>query len=140
MRSTFWILLIGSLLLNNEQLTILWNSMFIFMPRMVNLLRIHVIVTLLRVLFTLVLLVLISPTLCTLSVSLFPPSLSFTIVTCSGFYVILMELSLIVYSFHDRTLFSSRHIVMLLGIVIPLIVVPFLPIVFFWWFPHCLED
>jgi hypothetical protein len=59
--------------------------------------------------------------------------LNFTIVTCSGFYVIFVELSLDVCSFHDPTLYSSRHIVMLLGLVISLIIVLFLPIGFFWW-------
>jgi hypothetical protein len=86
--------------------------MFIFVPQMVNLLRILlVIVTLFGVLFTLELLVLISHTLYIFSVSIFLPPLSFTIVTCSGFYVIFMELSLVVCSFHGPTLYNSRHIV-----------------------------
>jgi hypothetical protein len=45
--------------------------------------------------------------------------------------VIFMGLALIACSFHVLTLYSFRHIVMLPGLVIPLIVVLFLPIVFF---------
>jgi hypothetical protein len=130
-RSTFWIVLIGPLLLISGQLTLLWNSMFIFVPHMVNLLRILlIIVTLFGVLFTLELLVLISHSLYIFSVSLFLPPLNFTIVTCSGFYVIFMELSLDVCSFHGPTLYNSRHIVMLIGQVISLIIILFLSIVF----------
>jgi hypothetical protein len=40
-------------------------------------------------------------------------------------------LSLIIHSFHALTLYNSRHIVMLPRLVIPLIVIFFLPIVFF---------
>jgi hypothetical protein len=42
-----------------------------------------------------------------------------------------MGLSLVTCSFHALALYSSRHIVMLLGLVISLAVVFFLPIVFF---------
>jgi hypothetical protein len=45
--------------------------------------------------------------------------------------VIFVRLSLIACSFHALVLYSSMHIVMLLGLVIPLTVVLFLPIVFF---------
>jgi hypothetical protein len=45
--------------------------------------------------------------------------------------VIFMGLSLIAYSFHALVLYSSRHIMMLLGLVIPLTIVLFQPIVFF---------
>jgi hypothetical protein len=42
-----------------------------------------------------------------------------------------MELSLVTYSFYALALYSSRHIMMLPELVIPLLVVLFLPIVFF---------
>jgi hypothetical protein len=44
---------------------------------------------------------------------------------------IFVELALVACSFHILALYSSRHIVMLPGLVIPLTVVLFLPIVFF---------
>jgi hypothetical protein len=51
---------------------------------------------------------------------------------------IFVGLSLITCSFHALVLYSSRHIVMLLGLVIPLTVVLFLPIVFFLVVPSLL--
>jgi hypothetical protein len=45
--------------------------------------------------------------------------------------VIFLGLAPIAYSFHIQALYSSRHIVMLLGVVIPLTVVLFLSIIFF---------
>jgi hypothetical protein len=53
--------------------------------------------------------------------------------------IIFMGLSLIVCSFHALVLYSSRHIVMLLGLVIPLTVILFLPIMFFLVVPSLLE-
>jgi hypothetical protein len=49
--------------------------------------------------------------------------------------VIFVGLFLFTCSFHDLALYNSKHIVMLLGPVIPLIVVLFLPIVFFFVVP-----
>jgi hypothetical protein len=62
-----------------------------------------------------------------------------TIVTFFVSCVIFVGLSLIACSFHALVLYSSRHIVMLLGLVIPLTVVLFLPIVFFLVVPSLLE-
>jgi hypothetical protein len=42
-----------------------------------------------------------------------------------------MGIFLITYSFHALALYSSRHIMMLPGLVIPLLIVLFLSIVFF---------
>jgi hypothetical protein len=53
--------------------------------------------------------------------------------------VIFVRLYLITCSFHALVLYSYRHIVMLLGLVISLTVVLFLPIVFFLVVPSLLE-
>jgi hypothetical protein len=45
--------------------------------------------------------------------------------------VIFVGLALIAYSFHVLALYSSRHIVMLPELVIPLTIILFLPIMFF---------
>jgi hypothetical protein len=52
--------------------------------------------------------------------------------------VIFVGLALIACSFHVLALYSSRHIVMLPGLVIPLTVILFLPIVFFLVVPSLL--
>jgi hypothetical protein len=53
--------------------------------------------------------------------------------------VIFVGLFLVACSFHALALYSSRHIVMLLGLVIPLTVALFLAIVFFLVVPSLLE-
>jgi lipopolysaccharide export LptBFGC system permease protein LptF len=53
-------------------------------------------------------------------------------------FVIFVGLSLVACSFHALVLYSFRHIVMLFGLVIPLTVVLFLPIVFFLVVPSLL--
>jgi hypothetical protein len=56
---------------------------------------------------------------------------SYPLVTFSVSRVIFVGPSLIACSFHALSLYSFRHIVMLSGSVIPLIVILFLPTVFF---------
>jgi hypothetical protein len=97
-----------------------------------------IIVTLYRVLFTLVSLGLTFYTLYIFRVSLFLLPLRSTIVTFVVSRDIFVGLSLVAFSFHALALYSSRHIVMLLGLVIPLTVVMFLPIVFFLVVPSFL--
>jgi hypothetical protein len=112
--------------------------MFIFVPRMVSLLRILlVIVTLLSLVYLGVIRHDTSYSVHILGQFVSAP-LSFTIITCFGFCIIFMELYLVVCSFHDATLYSSKRIVMLLGLLIPLVVVLFLPIVFFLVVPGSL--
>jgi hypothetical protein len=63
-----------------------------------------------------------------------PTQIHYSHVSC----IIFVGLSLIACSFHAIALYSSKHIVMLLGLVIPLTVILFLPIVFFLVVPSLL--
>jgi hypothetical protein len=63
-----------------------------------------------------------------------------TIATFFVSCIIFVGPSLVAYYLHAQALYSLDHIVMLLGLVIPLTVVLFQSIMFFLVVPHCLED